>query len=303
MTGSKLKQWFVEWWLLLVPATFALGAVTTYAIVFRSLPATENPAAWGTFGDFVGGLMNPLVSVLTLFVAISVWRLQKAELELTRSEMAQTKEAMEDQAKTAEQQRREQRFFDLLNLYHETLKTFVIEGSAGKAALNSWQKLSSSAHDCEDFLHRGWDEFDFHYNARDPHSNRLIRASQKKTYTESQIAQAWSNLSPQFDHYFRTIFAILNELERLLNADHWRYGKLFRAQLSRDELTLLAFNVLFDSEGKKMRPLVCKYGLLKHLANTKLRDHAIKELAPTAFGLSWTNTKQSTAVQESPNAP
>ncbi len=34
-------------------------------------------------------------------------------------------------------------------------------------------------------------------------------------------------------------------------------------QLSRDELTLLAFNLLFDDEGIKMRALIYKYGLLK----------------------------------------
>ena len=124
---AKVKQWFHEWWLLLLPATFALGAIAIYALVFRSMPVTENPAAWGTFGDFIGGLMNPLVSVLTLFVAISVWKLQKAELELIRNEMAQTKEAMENQATTAEQQRREQRFFDFLAIYRSTVESIEFE--------------------------------------------------------------------------------------------------------------------------------------------------------------------------------
>ena len=62
-------------------------------------------------------------------VVVSV-RLQKAELAETRKELENSRLAMEEQAITAEQQRREQRFFDLLNLYQETLKTFVVEGAA-----------------------------------------------------------------------------------------------------------------------------------------------------------------------------
>lgn len=79
--------------MLLVPSAFALGAVLVYAVTFWQLPATEDPGAWGTFGDFLGGLLNPLVSTLTLFVAASVWRLQRKELALTRQALEQTKDA------------------------------------------------------------------------------------------------------------------------------------------------------------------------------------------------------------------
>lgn len=109
---SKLVR---SWWLLVIPAGVALGAITTYVVTFQHLPASENPSAWGTFGDYLGGLLNPLISALTLFVAISVWHLQKQELEETRK-------ALEEQAKTAEQQRQEQRFFDLLNVYFRTIE-------------------------------------------------------------------------------------------------------------------------------------------------------------------------------------
>ena len=47
--------------------------------------------------------------------------------------------------------------------------------------------------------------------------------------------------------------------------------KMFRAQLSREELALLAFNMLLSEEGLRMTPLVAKYGLIKHLPKNKLR--------------------------------
>jgi len=119
-----------SWWLLVIPAGVALGAITTCVATFHHLPATENPGAWGTFGDYFGDLLNPLISALTLFVAISVWQLQKKEL-------AETRKAMEDQAKTAEQQRQEQRFFDLLNVLRRVEDSIVFFNRDGNARGNS----------------------------------------------------------------------------------------------------------------------------------------------------------------------
>jgi hypothetical protein len=81
--------------------------VLIYWIVFRALPWTSDPSAWGSFGDYMGGLLNPAVSTLTLVVAIKVWAQQREELE-------ETKRALKDQAETAQANRREQRFFDLI---------------------------------------------------------------------------------------------------------------------------------------------------------------------------------------------
>ena len=255
----------------------ALFLVIGYALTFRELSANANPAAWGAFGDYIGGLLNPLISLFTLIVAMKVWGLQKTEL-------LETRKAVEEQGKTAEQQRREQRFFDLLNLYQETLKTFVIEGASGKAALNNWPALSKNTRGCVDFLTIGWME----QHPDNVHNFAL----------NSEVINSWHQFSPILDHYFRTIFSILTELENLLKEDHIRYGKLFRAQLSRDEVTLLAFNLLFDAEGVKMRSLVEKYGLLKHLSTNQLRSHAINELGPLSFGRKWAEERILTPREE-----
>lgn len=62
-------------------------------------------SGWGIYGDFVGGLSNPLISALTflglLFTIIQnqkVLRINEQELEETRKEIALTREANEKQA-------------------------------------------------------------------------------------------------------------------------------------------------------------------------------------------------------------
>ncbi|MEN9886242.1 MAG: hypothetical protein RL758_820 [Pseudomonadota bacterium] len=118
---------------MLAVAAIAIGA---YAITFHKLPHNEAPAAWGQFGDFLGGLLNPIVSICTLVVAIAVWKLQRVEMEQTRN-------ALTEQAKTAEQQRQEQRFFDLLNLYHRTVDSISVTHHTG--AVNAFELRGKAA--------------------------------------------------------------------------------------------------------------------------------------------------------------
>jgi Putative phage abortive infection protein len=59
--------------------------------------------------------------------------------------------------------------------------------------------------------------------------------------------------------------------------------KLLMAQLSRDELVLIALNLL-DGEGRNMRQLVADYGLLKHLQPGRLRQFVERELPMGSFG-------------------
>lgn len=101
------------------------------------------------------------------------------------------------------------------------------------------------------------------------------------------VASEWEAASPVLNHYFRMVFTLLREAETTLKDDHWRYMKLFRAQLSRDEVNLLAMNLLYDEEGKKMRPLVIRYGMLKHIPANHLRKLAEDELDSRSFGNKW----------------
>ena len=77
--------------------TFALILVVTYWLVFSTLPWKESPASWGAFGDYIGGLLNPTIALFTLIVAVSVWQLQRQQLEATQKELIETRNAIREQ--------------------------------------------------------------------------------------------------------------------------------------------------------------------------------------------------------------
>ncbi len=257
-------------WLLIIPVVLAMSAVVAYSISFHNLPTNENPAAWGAFGDFLGGLLNPLVSGLTLFVAVQVWQLQRVEL-------SETKKVLEDQAKTASQQRGEQRFFDLLNFYlrnlegmsilirHQTREDRTVHG---KLAIEHWFKENSR----DQLLSQGT-------------SNGILMAPEHNTWRE--------RLKTVFiPSYLRVVFRLLMDAEHLFSqhAERYRFMKLFRAQLTPTELELIGLNLWLSDSGVKMRSVVAQYGLLKHMPDGPLRSRLENEFQNEdlkVFGSKW----------------
>lgn len=262
----------------------ATSLIVSYAASFAQAGWSTKPDSWGQFGDFLGGVLNPLISLFTLSVAVKVWQLQKTEL-------GQTRNALEDQLKTAEQQRAEARFFDLLNLYQLTLGSISKSVEGGRLADSSIKSKVFGESAAYATVVTGRSVFQYIF---DREIRRFLQGGKPNDNAEDLnhlwkgAKDKWQNESEQIDHYFRTVFMVLREAEKTLGQDHhYRYVKMFRAQLSREELALLAFNMLLDDEGKKMRVVAAKYGILKHLAHNRLRQEVEETLEPNIFGRSY----------------
>lgn len=88
---------------LTVVPLLLIAAAAGYFWVY--LPATgQNTDAnaignWGAFGDYIGGLMNPLVAFAAFYWLTQSVKLQKAELKKLNEEFAFTRKIQEDQYK------------------------------------------------------------------------------------------------------------------------------------------------------------------------------------------------------------
>lgn len=70
---------------------------------------------WGTFGDFVGGTLNPILSFLSLIVLLLTYAMQRKELEKTEE--------------TQKRQQFENMFFELLKIHNQELEIFCKTGA------------------------------------------------------------------------------------------------------------------------------------------------------------------------------
>lgn len=80
----------------LMIATAAIYVVWFWLIQAGSL--SENSSSWGEFGDFVGGILNPLVAYSAFYWLTQSVRLQKVELQETRAALEASAIAQQDQA-------------------------------------------------------------------------------------------------------------------------------------------------------------------------------------------------------------
>lgn len=239
---------------LCVVAGMAVVVLLAYSLTFGPELSTSNDT-WGTFGDYVGGLLNPVVAFAALLFLARTYLLQ-------RKELAETSRALKEQANALDVQRRESRFFDLLRLYQDTL---------------------------DEVRYRRGEHF--HEGKRAFFEFRVVQGLDKELGTDLTDVSAREMLVEAavlrhdylFAHYFRVIFNILTIANQLLGEQEFVFVKLLRAQLSRDELFVIALNLL-EGEGVKMRALVQRYGLLKHLQKGRLRDYLLSELPVGSFG-------------------
>lgn len=67
--------------------------------VFQNL--SEDTGNWGTFGDYFGGILNPFIAALALYLIYETYKLQKTELEATRSLLKISTDAQKHQIELA----------------------------------------------------------------------------------------------------------------------------------------------------------------------------------------------------------
>lgn len=70
-------------------ALVVLGAYFIFIAQSAHFKISSDQAIWGQFGDYIGCLMNPVVSMAALWFVFKAWVLQKREFK-SFSESAQT---------------------------------------------------------------------------------------------------------------------------------------------------------------------------------------------------------------------
>lgn len=94
MTSNQLISLLVK---IFISAIVVMAVV--FILYFSNFTGkfTSQPEYWGTFGDFVGGTLNPILSFFALMALLITIILQNRELEVTREEMTQSRLTAQEQ--------------------------------------------------------------------------------------------------------------------------------------------------------------------------------------------------------------
>lgn len=99
MDNARLEQ-HIKWskWILLGVIVATVGA---YIWRFHAGILSAEADAWGQFGDYLGGVMNPLIAFGAFYWLATSVMLQKSELSDTKNALVASQLAQQQQAHTA----------------------------------------------------------------------------------------------------------------------------------------------------------------------------------------------------------
>lgn len=238
-------RWKKAFWQNIGPWAIALFLGT---IIF-AVAATAFPwnafKSFGEFGDFVGGVANPLLALLGFLALLYTIRLQlnelslsRDELRLTRSELKRSASALEMQNASLERQRLSQAFFDLFEMYKSVVSE--IEHGSGETRRTGKSALARKA------------------NGYSPYAYMT-----DSPWSIDSILKTHENQNDDLGSYYRIIYRILSFLsETGAPADF--FADMFRAQLTTAELHLLFFNCISDV-GRPMQKFANQFEIFDNM--------------------------------------
>ncbi|MEN5149132.1 putative phage abortive infection protein [Pseudomonas orientalis] len=239
-----------------------------------SIKHPETAQYWGQLGDFIGGILNPLLSFCALIAVLYNLSLQREELSLARKDAKEAQNIQNKQSAIFQQQNFESVFFRLLEVHSSLSRSIRVRVGAGSHAR----------------VHEGEDAFRYLANQYiqslylEPNAGVSLSEQVQSVRESSQLFI--DDYVGSVGHYYRNIYQILKyvdgfgrasfghadkpragmEVRRAMRSYRSQrdYANILRAQLSSSEVSCLFLNCL-SAQGSGLKYYVEKYSMLKTL--------------------------------------
>lgn len=230
----------------------------------------------GTLGEFGDqfGVANALFAGLAFAGVIVAMRMQSRELQIQQVDLDDTQKIMSGQQKQLElqaasmqQQRFDNRFFQLVSLYHQTVNQITFSSNSQQPSLHGKEAISAYL-----IFHKQDLPKHFFPPLFGEDNELLPENDQRAAFIHDYHLNKWySSFGDQFGHYFRHVYHVYKFIDaQHLDADKEFYSAIIRAQLSQAELYLLFYNSVSWLGREKALPLYFKHGLFDNLDHAEL---------------------------------
>jgi len=250
--GELMKEFFKENREILI-------SLTTIFIILLSIFATiYSQQDLGTFGDFFGGILNPLVGLAGVVLLFLTWQTTREELKETQKEFKQSNDIFEAQKREMQLQTFDNKFFQMLGFFNDIRNNLEIE-------------LSLPDKDDELITLR---------ENKGVSSFKGINLS--IILNEAKIHLKTVDLKLHISEYYRVFFLISNyfltlyqilkfiDKESLIEFEQQKsYSNIIRSQFSEEELITILFN-LYRLEGSSHKELIEKYSIFEHIEKSRI---------------------------------
>lgn len=238
------------------------GIITTVLILYFSnfhVSVSIDNADWGTFGDFFGGILNPIIASFALYWLITSVNLQIQELKKTNEALEKTVETAEKQQNQASIQNFESLFFQLLKTKNDSLDDIEYKGPNYNSPddptkiieLKSVNAIKQHIINFKNDPTGDW--LNYYEEKMLDYTGSYFRICYQivKLINKSEILKA--SIPKEMDENF------------VYSAEQKEYFDIFRATLTKHEIEAFFFNCLHKHGNKKFKKLIEKYGLFEPL--------------------------------------
>lgn len=228
---------------------------------------SSNHSRWGEFGDFFGGVLNPIFGFFGLMALLLTITLQAKELKLTRQELSNSSSALVSQNRTLEKNNFENSFFQMLRFHNEIVNSIDVVSGGARMNMNAPPSavVVTKGKDCLRVFYRRLGKL--YEDEKKQNNDRVEKEILKLAY-----AKFYAQHDDELGHYFRYLYNIFKFINNSEIEDKKFYSNLVRAQLSGSEQVLLHYNSMSDYSSEKFLPLLKEYSVLKSLPKNLLLD-------------------------------
>lgn len=227
----------------------------------------------GVFGDFLGGVLNPILTFFTLFGLIVTIVIQRQELRLARQEHEKTAEALSTTAI-------ETTFFNVIDLHHNIVDNLKVdlEELSNRTETEKIIKGISASIIKSQIVGASFEPKVLKVQGRSVFEEILNYLSIEAKSPEDSLERyryIQNNHNHILGHYFRNLYQALKVINnydetKLPSEEKRKYTSILRAQLSTKELALLFLNCIEGiSDDGQFKNLLIEFQMLEHLPISK----------------------------------
>lgn len=257
----KLNKYYIFWFFI-----FCLLFTICFYFGQRLNSASFNEY-FGTFGDFIGGVLG------TLFALISVAFMKKT--------FESQREESKNQRNDAAIQRFNDMFYELLRLYREQVESLSLERYEVKVPGNGYERVEYKG---KEFFDKG------KINITNKIEEQLNDQSDSLEIMQEALDsyyEFYKNNRSKLSAYYRTlyrIFEIIDKSNLIEEKEKVGYVKIVRAQLTESELFFIRYNAMSEY-GRESMQYLKKYRVLNHFPFYEMLEyrHLFKDLEKDKF--------------------
>lgn len=250
-------------------AGLAVCAVVFTYFLFHHAPPSGNHSRWGEFGDFFGGILNPIFGFLGFTALLYTIKLQSTELRLTRKELSNSSKALAAQNETLQHNNFENSFFQMLQLHNDIVGSVSMEPPTSSTGE---QKQPTTGRDCFVLFHKRFRAEYQSYKSRNP-------SKEDREVLDISHSEYFKIYQTIIGHYYRYLVSIYRFVDESSIENKEYYCGQVTALLSDAELALLHYFSISSYSDKNIHQLIQQYAPGERLSDPHFFDESHRTIA------------------------